>query len=586
MSSKRFVLGISDSHDAGVVIVSEGGIIAALNEERLVRKKMAAGFPVQCLEQIFSIAGVSPEDIALVGVAGKSSIGEAIPLNNDLSDDSGNHRFSQRVAELIDSVPGGGSLFTNSMTLNAYRGILAYRGQARLERIRKQLERLCIHAPIVSYDHHDAHLASAYYSGGKADALVISNDGFGDGLCSKVAVGDPQNFHLSTISTNSFYNSLGVYYNYVTNFCGFNKSHHAGKTTGLAAFGNPDITLPIFEEMIRWHPERGVYLNHGKLFGRCLKDVHVKLAGYSIEDAAAGIQKHCENILTEMVRHYIHRTGRGNVALVGGLHANVKINQRIAELPEVEQLSIFPNMGDGGLCAGAAFLAMNELLPHGFAPSQLGHVYLGSQYTEGEMYSALANAQLIFSKAENISAEIASRLANGKVVARFDGAMEYGPRSLGNRSILYPAINPDVNKWLNQQLKRTEFMPFAPVLRKKDANDYLVGYNSKTAHAAQFMMVTYNVTTQCKAEAPAVVHVDGTARPQVLDREINPGYYDIISEYDRLTGMKVLVNTSFNMHEEPIVCSPADAIRAYLNSNLDALTLGPFLIDKNFDGGC
>lgn len=580
MSSKKLVLGISDSHDAGVAIVSEDGIVAALNEERLVRRKMAAGFPVQCLEQIFSIAKVSPAEIAMVGVAGKSSSGESIPLNNDLSDDSGNHKFSQRVAELIDSVPGGSRLFTSSLTLNAYRESLVYSGHARLERIRKQLEQFGINAPVVSYDHHEAHLASAYYSGGRADALVISNDGFGDGLCSKVAVGDPHTFRLSTISNNSFYNSLGAYYNYVTEFCGFKKSHHAGKTTGLAAFGNPDKTLPIFEEMIRWHPEQGAYLNHGKLFGRCLNDIHIRLAGHNIEDAAAGIQKHCENILTEMVRHYIHRTGRSNVVLVGGVHANVKINQRIAELPEVEHLSVFPNMGDGGLCAGAAFLALNELLPYGFAPRQLDHVYLGPKYTVDEMHAALANAKLIFSKAENIPAEVASRLANGKVVARFDGAMEYGPRSLGNRSILYPAINSDVNKWLNQQLKRTEFMPFAPVLRKEDVDDYLIGYDSKTAHAAQFMTLTYNVTPRCKAEAPAVVHVDGTARPQVLDRAVNPDYYDIISEYDKLTGMKVLVNTSFNMHEEPIVCSPADAVRAYQDSNLDTLALGPFIVDK------
>ena len=159
--------------------------------------------------------------------------------------------------------------------------------------------------------------------------------------------------------------------------------------------------------------------------------------------------------------------------------------------------------------------------------------------------------------------------------------MEYGPRALGNRSILYPATNPSVNDWLNRQLKRTEFMPFAPVIREKDAQEFLIGFDEKTAYTAEFMTITYNVTSRCKREAPAIVHIDGTARPQVLRREVNPDYYDILDEYYKLTGLSVLVNTSFNMHEEPIVCTPQEAIKAFYESNLDILAIGPFLVLNN-----
>jgi carbamoyltransferase len=407
---------------------------------------------------------------------------------------------------------------------------------------------------------------------------VVSNDGFGDGLCAKVAVPDKLNGALRVISSNHFANSLGAYYNYVTHFCGFNKSHHAGKTTGLAAYGDPEKTLPIFQRLIEWDAERGIYVNRGKLFGNCLRDIHAKLAGFSREDAAAGIQRHCENILGAMVRHYVERTGRRKIVLTGGVHANVKVNQRIAEIPGVETVFVFPNMGDGGLALGAAFLTYARVNPGGAVPVHLDDVYLGPGYSEREIANCLNRAGVAFSRPDRLAAEVARLLKENKIVARFDGRMEYGPRALGNRSILYPATNPSVNQWLNTQLRRTEFMPFAPVVREADAAAFFLNYDKKTAHTAEFMTITYNVTDRCRKEAPAIVHVDGTARPQVLRRSVNPGYYDILEEYHKLTGLSVLVNTSFNMHEEPIVCTPDDALKAFFESHLDAIAIGPFLV--------
>jgi carbamoyltransferase len=179
---------------------------------------------------------------------------------------------------------------------------------------------------------------------------------------------------------------------------------------------------------------------------------------------------------------------------------------------------------------------------------------------------------------EHIGREIAKRVAAGKVVARFDGPMEYGPRALGNRSILVCPTDPGVNQWLNQRLKRTEFMPFAPVILQEEAHRYFHG-SAEASYPCSFMTVTLDATELCRREAPAVVHIDGTARPQFVSAQSNPGLYRILQEYEKTTGLPLMINTSFNMHEEPIVCTPMDALRAFQQGHLDYLALGPFLVE-------
>ena len=571
-------LGISDSHDAGAALIVNGEVLAAINEERLSRKKMASGFPILAIEKVFDITGINPKDVVAVGFAGKSSAGKDMPTNIDLSNNAGQYLFSQKVVEFIDRLPGGKNIFSASSAVTLYQGSMDLRVSQKIDKTRKYLKTLGVNAPVFAFDHHDAHLASAYYSAGHSDALLISNDGFGDGLCSKVAIANSKTGEITTISSNSFYNSLGVYYSYATLLCGFMKGHHAGKTTGLAAYGNPEKTLKVFQEMIEWNPTLGIYKNRGGVFRNCIATLRKELANQSREDIAAGIQKHCEDIITAMVRHYVRLTNKTNVVLVGGVHANVKLNQRIAELPEVKSLFVFPNMGDGGLPLGGAYLAMAKMSSKVIQPTILKHVYLGPSFQEEDMLNVIKQSKLHYYRPKDYAMEVAKLLSDEKVVARFDGAMEYGPRALGNRSILYSAAKQEVNGWLNKQLNRTEFMPFAPVIRDRDAPDFFERYSAKTYHTAEFMTVTYDVTERCKREAPATVHVDGTARPQVVKRDVNLRYYDILTEYNKLTGLSVLVNTSFNMHEEPIVCTPEEAVKAFLDSKIDVLALGPFIV--------
>jgi carbamoyltransferase len=236
-------------------------------------------------------------------------------------------------------------------------------------------------------------------------------------------------------------------------------------------------------------------------------------------------------------------------------------------------------MSDAGTGTGAAMYVLREKLGAKYRPERMDNAYLGPEYSHEEVCKALEANGLTWTEPAEYAAEVAKVIHAGKVVARFGGRMEYGPRALGNRTVMYHAREPQVNKWLNKQLARTEFMPFAPVTCWDDR--YVFYKNIDVSEpAAQFMTITTDCTDTMIRECPAAVHVDGTARPQLVRREVNPVYYDILAEYKKLSGYATLINTSFNMHEEPIVCSPEDAIRAFRLGHLDYLAIGKCLVEN------
>ena len=235
-------------------------------------------------------------------------------------------------------------------------------------------------------------------------------------------------------------------------------------------------------------------------------------------------------------------------------------------------------MGDGGLALGAALFLYNKNIDP--LNQELKEVYLGPNYSDEEIEQSIKRNNLKYSKEKNIAKIIANLLLKGKVVARFDGRMEYGPRALGNRTILYKTNDKNVNDWLNKRLKRTEFMPFAPVTLAEDIN--LCYENPRCSeYSTRFMTMTLNCTDFMKRNCPGVVHLDGTARPQIISKDENPIYYNILKEYKKLSGLPCLINTSFNMHESPIVCTPQDAIDSFKEGYLDYLAIGNFLIKNN-----
>jgi carbamoyltransferase len=569
------VLGLSLSHDSGAVLLRDGAIVAAVNEERLSRRKHDGAFPERAIAWVLS--RIDPKDIDFVAVAGRH-LASHPSLNNDLTEEDGRYRHAVGVAETLDRIPGAGRMIMSLWGTGIYRRAQDLAGGSRVGRIRRKLRYLGVDAPVRFYDHHDCHLAGAYYTSQHDDCLVISNDGFGDGLCAKIAIG--RGGRLREISSNSFYNSLGILYGYATDICGFRRIWHAGKTTGLAARGDWHGTYPVFAAAMGWNDIAGRYENRIGLFRHAQRWLRERLRGASREDVAAGIQRLAEELLVDQLRWYRERTGLGHVAVAGGVHGNVRANQAMASDPDLESFYVFPNMGDGGLPLGAALLTLDELKDGRAGPQPLSNLYLGPQWSEKDIERLLSARGVMFERPPALARRVAELLAAGRIVARFDGRLEYGPRALGNRSILYRATDPAANDWLNTQLGRSEFMPFAPVIRDVDATRMIDDYRPATAYTAKFMTITFQASDAFRREAPACVHLDGTMRPQVIERSINPGYYDIVTEYHALTGRAVLVNTSFNMHEEPIVCSPQDALRAFELSNLDHLVLGPFLVPR------
>lgn len=572
----KIILGISTSHDSGATLIIGGKLVAAVNEERLTRKKMATGFPSLSIKQVLRIANVPPHEVEGVAVAGRILLG-AMPLNADFTLDDGRIKPIQLIAEYLDRINLTSWLIRRPLMLNIYR-LCMPKLSKKFDHIAIGLKNLGIQCDIRYFDHHLCHLASGYYFFQIKDALVISTDGFGDGLSGMVAVGDAKSGTLHPLKKIGFIDSIGTYYNFATKLCGFKYFHHAGKVTGLAAYGSPNQTLPFFKKYIDWDEDRGQYVNLNKIFRNGLNNLKSELSKFSPQDIAAGIQLHTENTITQLARFYMAKTSRAKVVLTGGVHANVKLNQKIAELPGIEEVYIYPNMGDGGLSAGAAWLyAVNHqiVLPEN---DEVKSVYLGPAYSNDDVLVALVKFGCDFYEPSDWNLEQATLLNQNKILARFDGRMEYGPRSLGNRSILYTAVDKSVNTWLNDKLNRTEFMPFAPIIRHEDAENYLINYDKKTELSAQFMTITYKVKDKFKQESPAAVHIDGTARPQVLKKEFNPSLYDLLTKYKEISGLSIIVNTSFNMHEEPIVCSPEDAIRAFKEGELDVLAIGKYIV--------
>ena len=418
------------------------------------------------------------------------------------------------------------------------------------------------------FEHHLSHAANAYLASGMERALIITLDGYGTGLAGSVSIGEGGK--IKRLQNIKYPCSLGRFYENVTAALGYKPDRHAGKIVGLAAYGDPSVLGEVL--LGRFKQANGEYqildaLNY--FFDRFLA------TKFTMIDVAAAYQHVLEVVATNLVDYWVRKTGCANVVLSGGVTANVKMNQRIFEVPGVENIFVYPNMGDGGCGTGLAL----HLSLDGRMREPLNDAYLGPEYTDSEMEKALRDAGLQYKRPNNIAGEVARKIHQGRVVARFGGRMEYGPRALGNRSILFHAKDPEVNQWLNQRLGRTEFMPFAPVTPWEDRYDYYENL-SGAEHAAQFMTVTFDCTAKMKDNCPAAVHIDGTARPQLVRREVNPIYYDILREHEKLSGISTLINTSYNMHEEPIVCTPADAVRAFPDGRLDTLALGPFLVES------
>jgi carbamoyltransferase len=600
------VLGISPlDKDATVTFSEDGRLRYAAGEERFTRVKLQDGFPWQALQDGLARTGWDASEIdevayPFLGWEEETRLFEKnLAHERDFLDEAESAATrsqlrcaQQRVPTRATPIPGlrdpnermeKGFAKTLAYKLLASEGVVSRNVAKRMSgkwgaeaskfhrkwhvELESSLDELGLGGKLRRFDHHDSHAANAYLTSGFDPALIVTLDGYGSGLAGSVAIGRGGN--IERLHGVEFPHSLGTFYESVTSALGFKPSRHEGKIVGLAAYGDPNILRDAL--LARFHQEPGTFHiveSNNLYFARMLASEFPKI------DVAAAYQRVLEEVASRFVEFYLRETGIRDLVLSGGVVANVKLNQRLRELPGVDRIFVHPNMGDGGCGTGAALLSL-EASTRPVEP--MSNAFLGPDFTESQIADALTRAQLPYDRYPAIAPKIASLIAAGKVVARFDGRMEYGPRALGNRSILYHAKEPSVNQWLNQRLGRTEFMPFAPATLYEHRHACYRGIDGAD-YAAQFMTVTFDCTPLMKRTSPAAVHVDGTARPQLVTQESNPGFHDILTEYYRLTGIPSVINTSFNMHEEPIVCTPDDAIRAFLQGNLDYLAIGDFLV--------
>lgn len=560
------IVGLSPTvHESAVGIVVDGHLVAAASEERFTRKKNQGGFPHHALQFALKQAGVTSREVDHVAYA-------ALPYVKERSVDL--QAFFQNVRYTAGC---GGDVRPRALhLLNYSRNLLVNKEwQSWGGTERRMLSDLADYglADKVSYiDHHLSHVASAYYASGFDTALAVSLDGYGSGASGSFY--HARDGRLSLLTRIPYPHSLGMFYRRLTQGLGFEPNRHEGKIVGLAAYGDPHKLYSRIASRFDLSKSDYYRFKDGQnaLFERELTN------SYSAEDIAAAYQKVLEDIVQHYIRIYLKKYNLNRIVAAGGVFANVKMNQRIAQIPEVDEMFIFPAMGDGGVGVGAALALAGELYER--KPQRLQNIFLGPAFTNDEIEGSLKSAGLDFQYHPEIEKVIARLVANGKIVARFDGRMEFGPRALGNRSILVKATEASINQSLNARLKRTEFMPFAPATMAGSHNELYHDF-SKVKHAAEFMTITLDCTSMMQREAPAAVHVDGTARPQLVTEETNPSFYRILRHYKDLTGLWNMINTSFNIHEEPIVCTPADAIRSFLTGQLDYLAAGPFLVAAN-----
>lgn len=597
------ILGFSFGHAAAASLVEDGRILSSVEEEKLSRIKGDTTFPQRAVNFILKKHGLTPADIDAVAVGCRNIVefGAGYRQLNKYFNGSG---LDETWKGLF--VDGMKRLFPYRVDISGPVGRLFYNSLEKMGFAKNKVKLV---------DHHEAHAASAYYTSPWRDAVIVTNDGKGDGLCGAFFVGE--NGNMRCVDKIKDINSIGQFYQSVTKFLGYKVNRHEGKITGLAALGDYKETFPLMKEVYHYDNARlyntfykidsfrkdplGYFEQCGGLddtervsYTKYVKSLHGHLMNFAVayqlyvnylrdrmgryepKEIAAGIQKLAEETLVTYVRQNLNSSGHTNVCLAGGVFANVKVNQRIREIPGIANVYVHPAMDDAGTALGAALCVwMDTAGQKKWEP--LKTVYLGPEYTEDEMEQSLKKYKLSYTRSDHYADELGRLIDEGKIIGRFNGALEWGPRALGNRSILVRPTEKSINDTLNKRLRRTEFMPFAPSMLDTDAKDFLEGYRDNHI-AAKYMTITYDVCPQAVDKIQAAVHVDGTARPQVVCEKDNPSFYRIIKAYKKHSGIGVVINTSFNMHEEPIVNTPDDAIRAFQAGAVDVLSMGPFIV--------
>ncbi|MBI2196483.1 hypothetical protein HYU45_02605 [Candidatus Daviesbacteria bacterium] len=564
------ILGVCNAIDSGACLLKDGKILAAVSEERFVRKKNIATFPKQSIKYILQSQKLKPTDIDWIGCGAWNGVDQLETLP----------RLIEDVIDQLENSPKD----TKDIILQRIK-ITGERDTAFKKELFEGLEDLGFpREKVILCDHHYSHALTAFYCSPYKEAYIFTADGRGDfrsvSLWSATRIEGLKFIDMATELT-----SLGAMYGFITKLLGFTPDKHEGKVTGLAARGKQTKAFEILKSGLWFDEEKGKIRSRiGDTYRPFISadwpEIHKKLAGFSRDDIAYAAQKLLEETLMGFLIKHIGSKSKGsiNLCLAGGCMSNVKLNYELSNLPQVKSIYIFPQMGDGGNSLGGAIniaLTKGNNIRHFGLPT----VYLGPAYSNEEIKRVLESQKVSYIQVQSQDKikKAVQFLIEGKLVGWYQGRMEYGPRALGARSILAEATDKEITQILNQRLERSDFMPFAPVTIPEYADKCFVGWRQDHI-SSRFMTICYQCTPYLKSKCPAIVHVDGSARPQVVFREQNPEYYEVVKSYIEQTGNPVLINTSFNNHEEPIVNTPTDAINSLIKRNVDVLIAGDLIV--------
>lgn len=572
------ILGIHDGHNATACLYENGRIVAMVSEERFSRKKNQSGFPRLAVQWLMNEYGISPDNLDEVAVASLIT-----PMQEFGKQEGPWYVLASMLSKVLPA-----KIMSSQALVKPYRALRGA-GGFRTKRLAQQLATFSIaQSKIRLVEHHTCHAHAAYwldFERSSDPTLVITLDNTGDGLCGSVSIANGRNY-LQRIRSFQSLHSIGMMYTAITRYLGMKAVEDEYKVMGLAPYCRSPKAEDVYW-ILRRHmnlsPDGLEVVNKTGLW----EDAYVErfrneLAGYRFDAVAAGVQRLFQEVVTGYVKAWSRKTGIRRLALGGGVFMNVKANMLLNEMDDFDHIYFLPSCGDESLAAGAALKSAWDLhcaKGKDFKPEPLGTLYLGPSFSSDETKSALGRYknQLQWQKCEDVEHVTAKLIADNFVVGRMSGRMEFGARALGNRSILARADSLNNVRKINAAIKMRDFwMPFCPSILWDRRHDYIV--NSKET-PAPYMIMAFRSTPLAVKEAIAALHPsDLSCRPQLVERDWNPKFHRLLKAYEDLTGSGVVLNTSFNLHGDPVVCSPDDAIETYRQSDLDALTIEDYVI--------